>query len=151
MKVYRLEYEQFVPYPVEDIFGFFEKAENLEQLTPENLKFKILTPSPVKMNVGRLIDYTIKIFGINFHWRTMITDYYKNKKFIDEQLKGPYAFWHHTHSFKSVNDGTQINDKILYSLPFGVFGRIVHALVVKSELSKIFDYRQKVMNRLFPK
>jgi ligand-binding SRPBCC domain-containing protein len=132
------------------VYAFFEKAENLEQLTPNNLQFKILTPIPIKMNIGRLIDYTIKIFGINFHWRTMITDYKKNEKFVDEQLQGPYSFWHHTHTFVESNDGTQINDKVLYSLPFGVLGRIAHSLFIKRSLHKIFRYRQEIMNSLFP-
>ena len=102
------------------------------------------------MNVGRLIDYTIKIFGINFHWRTIITDYIKNEKFVDEQLKGPYAYWHHTHTFIESNDGTQIKDKIMYSLPFGVIGRIAHTLFIKRSLFKIFNYRQEIMNKVFP-
>jgi len=150
MKVYSLEYNQFIPYKIEEVFSFFEKAENLEQLTPYNLQFKILTPRPITMNIGRLIDYTIKIFGINFHWRTMITDYKKNTNFVDEQLKGPYAFWHHTHTFIESNDGTQINDKVLYSMPFGVFGTIAHFMFVKRSLHKIFNFRQETMNKIFP-
>ncbi|MFC1565626.1 SRPBCC family protein [Candidatus Neomarinimicrobiota bacterium] len=145
-----LEYNQFVPHPLDDVFAFFEKAENLEQLTPSNLKFKILTPTPINMTVGRLIDYTIKIFGTNFHWRTMITDYNKNENFIDEQLKGPYAFWHHTHSLSKSNGGTQIKDKVIYGLPFGIFGRLAHGLFIRRSLFKIFNYRQDSMNKLFP-
>jgi len=150
MKVYSLEFNQFVPHKIETVFSFFEKAENLEQLTPGNLKFKVLTPSPIKMNIGRLIDYTIRIFGLNFHWRTMISDYKKNDSFIDEQLKGPYAFWHHTHSFTESKSGTLINDNILYSMPFGIFGRIAHFIFVKRSLLKIFNYRQETMDRIFP-
>lgn len=101
------------------------------------------------MSVGRLIDYTIKIFGINFHWRTIITDYIKNENFVDEQLKGPYAFWHHTHTFTKSSKGTNINDKIVYSMPFGVIGRIIHSIFVKRSLYKIFNYRQELMNKLF--
>lgn len=132
------------------MFNFFEKPENLEKLTPSNLGFKILTPSPVSMNVGRLIDYTIRIFGINFHWRTIISDYIKNEKFVDEQLKGPYAFWHHTHTFVELNGGTQISDNIVYSLPYGIFGRIAHSFFVERSLHQIFNYRQKIMKKIFP-
>jgi len=149
MKIHSLEYNQFVPHKVDKVFSFFEKAENLDQLTPKNLSFKILTPSPINMNVGRLIDYTIKIFGINFHWRTLITDYKKNYGFVDEQLKGPYSFWHHTHTFIESNGGTQINDKVLYSMPFGIIGTLAHLLFVKRSLHKIFNVRQETMNKIF--
>ena len=138
-----------MPQPIEEVFIFFEKPENLEKLTPSNLGFKILTPSPISMNVGRLIDYTIRIFGINFHWRTLITDYVQNIKFVDEQLKGPYSYWHHAHTFESSNDGTFINDKVTYALPFGIFGRIAHRLFIKRSLNNIFDYRVKVINQMF--
>ena len=131
------------------MFNFFEKPENLEKLTPSNLGFKILTPSPISMNVGRLIDYTIRIFGINFHWRTMITDYIQNIKFVDEQLKGPYSFWHHSHTFESSNGGTFIKDKVIYALPFGILGRIAHSLFIKRSLNTIFNYRVEVINQMF--
>ena len=131
------------------MFKFFEKPENLEKLTPSNLGFKILTPSPITMNIGRLIDYTIRIFGINFHWRTMITDYVQNIKFVDEQLKGPYSFWHHTHTFELSNGGTFINDKVIYALPFGILGRIAHSLFIKRSLNTIFNYRVEVINKMF--
>lgn len=151
MKIYSLEYNQFVAHPLEEVYAFFEKPENLEKLTPNSLGFEILTPSPIKMNVGRLIDYAIKIVGINFHWRTIITDYDKNNSFVDEQLKGPYAFWHHKHSFLASGDGTQINDVVHYSLPFGILGRIAHVLFVKKMLYRIFNHRQSVINTLFAK
>lgn len=149
MKVYSLEYNQFVARPIEEVFAFFEKPENLEKLTPNSLDFKILTPSPIKMSIGRLIDYTIKIMGINFHWRTIITDYETNKYFVDEQLKGPYSYWHHKHTFKADGNGTQINDIVHYSLPFGIVGRAVHFLFVKKMLHRIFNYRQTIINKLF--
>jgi len=138
-----------VPQPIEVVFKFFEKPENLEKLTPLNLGFKILTPYPISMNVGRLIDYTIRIFGINFHWKTMITDYLQNIKFVDEQLKGPYSFWHHTHTFESSSSGTYLNDKVIYAMPFGIIGRIVHSLFIKRSLNDIFNYRVEVINKMF--
>lgn len=138
-----------MPQPIEVVFKFFEKPENLEKLTPLNLGFKILTPYPISMNVGRLIDYTIRIFGINFHWKTMITDYLQNIKFVDEQLKGPYSFWHHTHTFESSSSGTYLNDKVIYAMPFGIIGRIVHSLFIKRSLNDIFNYRVEVINKMF--
>lgn len=101
------------------------------------------------MSIGRLIDYTIKIMGINFHWRTIITDYEINKYFVDQQLKGPYAFWHHKHTFSASGSSTQINDTVHYSLPLGIAGRIANAIFVRKMLHKIFNYRQNIINKIF--
>jgi len=101
------------------------------------------------MSIGRLIDYTIKIIGVNVHWRTVITDYEVNKYFVDQQLKGPYSFWHHKHTFSVSGSGTQINDTVHYSLPLGIAGRIAHTLFVRKMLYKIFNHRQDVINKIF--
>lgn len=149
MKVYTIEREQLIRKPIKEVFSFFENAGNLAQITPSNLRFMILTPFPIVMKTGTLIDYTIKVFGIGVHWRTLITDYDPPREFTDEQLKGPYAFWHHRHEFVSTEDGTLIRDKVTYALPFGIIGRLVHALFVKRQLQQIFDFRTSIIKRIF--
>ena len=96
MKLYEINTTQFIEKPIEVVFDFFSKPENLERITPKNLSFKILTPTPIKMEKGALIDYTIKIIVVPIHWRTYISDYDPPHKFVDQQIKGPYSFWHHT-------------------------------------------------------
>jgi ligand-binding SRPBCC domain-containing protein len=149
MKTYTLLREQFVARPREEVFAFFEHPENLAKITPPSLGFLILTPSPVMMKSGALIDYTIKVFGIRQHWRTYISHYDPPHRFVDEQLKGPYTFWHHTHSFEAAEGGTMIRDEVRYLMPFGPIGRLVNALVVRGQLKRIFDYRAGVIAKLF--
>jgi len=112
MKVYELNVTHQIDAPLDKVFDFFSKPENLSEITPAKLGFNILTPSPIKMEKGTLIDYTIKLMGIPLRWRSLITDYDPPKKFVDEQLKGPYSYWHHTHTFKAVDKGVEMNDVV---------------------------------------
>lgn len=101
------------------------------------------------MKVGTLIDYTIKVLGLRVRWTTLITTYNPPHKFVDEQLRGPYSFWHHTHSFGAVAGGTMIIDDVCYALPLGFLGRLAHALVVRRDLESIFRHREKIIAELF--
>ena len=148
MKVYELNLTQHIDAPLERVFDFFSKPENLAEITPSKLAFNIITPSPILMEKGTLIDYTIRLAGIPVRWRTLITFYDPPKKFTDEQIKGPYSFWHHTHTFKAVNGGVEMKDIVRYVIPFGVLGRLLHFLWIKNDLKKIFDYRKQVINKV---
>jgi ligand-binding SRPBCC domain-containing protein len=141
MKVYTLKAEQFVARPLAEVFAFFERPENLAKITPETLGFVILTPLPIEMRAGTLIDYTIKVMGFRLRWRTLISSYDPPHAFVDEQLKGPYTLWHHTHRFRAVEGGTMISDEVKYALPLGLLGRLAHALFVRRQLKGIFAYR----------
>ena len=134
---------------MEEVFGFFSSPENLSKLTPKRLNFKILTPSPILMKEGQIIDYTIRIFGFRVRWRTIITEFANNKMFIDQQLKGPYSMWHHTHIFKDLNGKVEMTDKIIYVMPFGIIGRIVNFMLVQKDLNSIFSFRKDVINKIF--
>ena len=144
-----LETEQFVPRPLKDVFAFFEAPENLARITPSAMGFTTLTPSPITMKEGALIDYTIRLGGLPLHWRTLISEYSPPFRFVDEQLAGPYTFWHHTHEFEEVEGGTLIRDTVRYLLPFGPLGRLVHSLFVRRQLESIFAYRHKVIAKQF--
>ncbi|RAP33129.1 CDP-paratose 2-epimerase [Candidatus Marinamargulisbacteria bacterium SCGC AG-439-L15] len=147
---YILNQEQFVPYPIDEVFSFFSKAENLEKITPPKLKFRILTPTPVPMHPGVVIDYKIRIFPFTMRWTSIISEYTPPHHFTDVQLKGPYDLWHHTHGFKSVDGGTLMTDSVTYRMPFGLLGRLVHFLWVKRDIESIFKHRQKVLSTFFP-
>lgn len=149
MKLYTLESNQFINKPIEEVFQFFSKPENLSVITPAKLGFKILSPNPIKMGVGRLIDYNIYLMGIPIHWRTLITDYEPPNMFVDQQIKGPYAMWHHTHTFHKVKGGVEIKDRVVYSIPFGFLGRLLNYLWIKRDLNNIFLHRKKVIDKLF--
>ena len=149
MKTFEINMKQYINKPLEVVFEFFSKPENLEMITPKSLSFNILTPTPIKMEKGSLIDYTIRLFGIPIHWRTLISDYEPPFRFVDQQIKGPYTFWHHTHTFKLVEGGVEIIDEVKYSLPLGWLGTLAHSIWVRKDLEKIFEYRKTVIQHYF--
>jgi ligand-binding SRPBCC domain-containing protein len=136
----------FVARDLETTFGFFADAGNLQRLTPPWLDFSILTPQPIPMRTGTLIDYRIRLHGIPVRWRTEIADWAPPVRFVDQQLRGPYRLWHHTHTFTATDDGTLVEDTVRYR-PLG--GRLVHALFVKRDLERIFTYRQEAILKAF--
>ena len=141
--------EQWVPQPIDKIFDFFTDPKNLEILTPKFLKFKILriTSSPIRK--GTLLDYSLKIRKIPIRWQSKITECIPEVRFSDEQTKGPYKFWYHTHQFFEKNGGTIIRDRIFYKLPGWIPGDIIAHWFVKKDLEKIFFYRREVIEKLF--
>jgi len=149
MKTFEINMKQYINKPLEVVFEFFSKPENLEMITPKSLSFNILTPTPIKMEKGSLIDYTIRLFGVPIHWRTLISDYEPPFRFVDQQIKGPYTFWHHTHTFRLVEGGVEIIDQVKYSLPLGWLGTLAHAIWVRKDLEKIFEYRKTVIQNYF--
>ena len=149
--MYNIKFSQFIPQPIDKVFAFFARPENLECITPKNLKFSIKTLSPIRMETGQIIDYNIKIKGFPLRWRSLISSYDPPYRFIDEQIRGPYSKWHHTHTFTKENGGTKIDDQIEYSLPFGLLGRITHSIWIKKDLEKIFEYRSKTIEKVFRK
>ena len=149
MDCYELNSHQFIPEPIEKVFSFFSKPENLENITPERLHFTIHTPSPIPMDVGQIIDYTIRIRGISMHWRSRIARYDPPNCFIDEQIKGPYSIWHHTHTFMQKDGGTYIIDHVKYKIPFGFIGKIANSVWISRDLNSIFSYRKKAIAKIF--
>lgn len=147
---YVLEREQLVPRPRGEVFAFFEDAANLERITPPFLHFRVLTPAPIAMKPGALIDYRIRLFGVPLKWRTRIEAYEPTARFVDTQLRGPYKLWHHLHEFIDVPGGTMMTDRVEYQLPFGPLGRAAHAVFVRATLERIFDYRRDVIASLYP-
>lgn len=149
MKTYTLEREQIIPRSRTETFAFFCDAFNLEQITPPFLKFRVTTPRPIQMATNALIDYELKLYGIPFRWRTVIETWQPEELFVDRQLKGPYALWHHTHTFEEIAPNkTLMKDRVLYQIPFGIFGQMTHPLFIKRSLKTIFDYRAKATAEL---
>jgi ligand-binding SRPBCC domain-containing protein len=146
MKEFTLEVEQFLPRPRTEVFPFFSEARNLETLTPPFLNFEVLTPAPIVMRVGLLIDYRIKLHGIPIRWRTEIVDWDPPHRFVDTQLSGPYKLWHHTHTFEEKDGGTLCRDVVRY-WPRG--GALMNWLFVRADVERIFAYRQEKLRELF--
>jgi ligand-binding SRPBCC domain-containing protein len=151
MGFYTLHRELWVPYPLCTVFDFFSRAENLEQITPPWMRFRILTPLPIVMKPGATVAYSLRVRGIPLRWLTEIERWNPPFEFIDVQAKGPYKLWRHEHRFSELYAGTLIADTVEYALPFGPLGRLVHRLQVARDLSRIFDYRAQQVQALLPR
>ena len=100
------------------------------------------------MRRGAEIDYTIRWLGLPLRWKTLITAYDPPHSFVDQQVRGPYSLWQHSHSFEETPEGTVVSDRVDYRLPLGPLGGIANSLVVARQLRGIFSYRQRAMNDL---
>jgi ligand-binding SRPBCC domain-containing protein len=147
-RTHQLARSQLVPRPISEVFAFFADARNLEVITPPFLRFSILTPMPIEIRTGSQLDYRLSLFGVPLSWRTRITDWQPNARFVDEQESGPYALWRHTHEFEVNGDSTIMTDLVQYSLPMGPLGTLAHRLFVRGTLERIFDYRRAAIERL---
>ena len=145
MAEYILTRELTLDLPVATVFDFFADAGNLERITPPELNFHIITPQPIDIRQGTLIDYTLKMRGIPVKWRTEISVWEPPFRFVDQQLRGPYKQWIHRHTFTEMGaNETHMEDEVRYRLPLEPVGDIAH-FMVRRELEYIFDYRQKVV------
>lgn len=148
MSTYRLIREQTIARPLDEAFAFFADARNLETLTPPWLRFEILTPGKIDMQVGTIIQYALRVHGLPIHWTTAITVWNPPIEFVDVQLQGPYVLWHHRHTFESLGESTRMMDEVHYRLPIGWLGRAMNSVLVRRDLGAIFDYREQTIRRL---
>ena len=149
--IYSLKVKQKISQPIEEVWNFFATPKNLNELTPKNMNFNIISGRSDDFFPGKIISYSVNPFKFwNIKWVTEITHINKNKLFIDEQRFGPYSMWHHEHHFIKNEDGsTTIYDKVIYKIPFGIIGKIAHKLFIKKRLTEIFNFRKKRINQLF--
>lgn len=135
---------QRVPTPLDETFEFFARPENLARITPPWLGFRMVSDD-VRMREGLRIEYRVRPLGVPQRWVSEITAYDPPHRFVDEQVAGPYARWHHEHRFRAVDGGTEVTDTVTYALPFGPIGRLAHGLLVRRQLESIFDYRERTL------
>ncbi len=144
---FQVHQEQLLSYPIEQVFRFFASPENLNLLTPPWANFSILSPQPIEMAVGTVIEYRIRLRGVPVTWRSEITEWQPPFAFCDVQLRGPYRFWVHRHTFEERPDGTLVTDHVDYGV---LGGALVNRLFVAGELKRIFGYRKTRLHELFP-
>ena len=151
MKVKRKSWKQFIPSPMEEVWAFFSRPENLNAITPPDMSFEIRSDiRNVEMYQGMIIQYKISPFlGIKMDWVTEITHVVEGKYFIDEQRFGPYALWHHQHHFEAVEGGVQMEDILHYKVPYGPIGTMADEVFVGKKIDAIFQYRRTAVDQLF--
>jgi ligand-binding SRPBCC domain-containing protein len=137
-----LERRQVVPVDIEQAFAFFADASNLETITPPWLRFRILE-APRTLELGSLLTYRLRLFGVPIRWRTEIVEWRPPVGFTDVQLAGPYRRWEHTHRLRRVEGGAEIYDHVVYRLPFEPLTGLLERATVRRWLTAIFDYRAR--------
>lgn len=147
MRTFTLESVQWLPRPIGEVFPFFADAANLERITPPWLRFSVLTPGPVEMRVATRIDYRLRVRGVPLRWQSEITAWEPPLRFADEQRRGPYRLWVHEHTFRERDGGTEVRDHVTYAVPGGW---LVERLLVGPDVRRIFAYRRRALEELFP-
>lgn len=147
--MYTLKRGCIVNTTLEAAWAFISRPENLNRITPADMEFRILSDVPREMYDGLLIRYRVRIpFLGTRDWLTEIKHIRERRSFVDEQRRGPYRLWYHYHEITGVPAGVRFVDEVTYVLPFGLLGRLVHALFVRRTLDRIFRYRNEQLIRL---
>lgn len=148
-KDWHVTMSQWLPLPPEELFTFFGDAYNLERITPKLLNFHVVTPRPIEMKPGTLIDYKLRVRGVPMRWRTEIEAWDPPRMFIDNQLRGPYQRWHHTHTFTPERGGTRCDDVVRYRPPGGPLAPLINKLAVERDVLAIFRHRAQWLHNHF--
>ncbi len=150
MRLYQLAAKQTLPIKIEEAWEFLSNPANLTVITPDKMKFNILSGADRPMFPGQIIQYEVSPFAVyTTRWVTEITHVKQGEYFVDEQRFGPYALWHHKHFLKPVEQGVEMEDIIDYKIPFGILGQMMHPIFVKKQLEAIFNYREQKLIELF--
>jgi ligand-binding SRPBCC domain-containing protein len=153
MKIYHLKRTQILPISSTEAWSFFSSPRNLQDLTPKKIKFKIISISgDGTMYPGQIIRYKIKVPPFwTVNWVSEITHVHEGAYFVDDQRFGPYALWHHRHSFRQMKDCVEMTDEVHYAIPYGVIGRLANWLFVERSVNAIFDFRYTILENRFGK
>jgi ligand-binding SRPBCC domain-containing protein len=144
MRIHELRREQVLEGTPDELFAFFADARNLEALTPPLLRFRVITPEPIEMGAGTFIQYRLRLHGVPVGWKTLIQAWEPPHRFVDVQVSGPYALWHHTHELTPVGSAqTLMRDRVRYAVGFGPLGELAHRLLVRRDVEAIFDFRAR--------
>jgi hypothetical protein len=146
MRVHAFTAEVWLPLLLDEVFSFFADAGNLERITPPWLRFRIVTPQPIEMKVGTIIDYELRVHGLPLRWRALIKEWKPPERFVDDQVRGPYRQWIHEHTFEPRDGGALARDLVRYAVPLDF---IAHPLFVRRDIERIFSFRRETLRAIF--
>jgi ligand-binding SRPBCC domain-containing protein len=150
MKLYQLRSKQALPISKQKAWDFLSQPKNLKVITPEHMGFHILSGGDKPMFPGQIIQYKVSPFpGFTTKWVSEITQVEYGNYFVDVQLFGPYALWHHKHFIHEIEGGVVMEDIIDYKIPLGILGQMAHPIIVKKQLKQIFKFREEKLTNLF--
>lgn len=149
MKIYTMENSLTIKAPIEDMWEFFSNPKNLSVLTPPKLRLRFIQEPSRSMFKGQRVLYCLSpLPGLRFRWEGEIIEVAQLERFIDEQRKGPFAYWRHEHLFFRKEEGTDIWDYLQYALPFGLIGTAIQP-IVNREMKEMFKYRNEKVEEVF--
>jgi ligand-binding SRPBCC domain-containing protein len=163
-----LEFEQWVPFPIERVFAFFSNPENVPRIMPASSSTKLIAlnrkpapppppgiPGDKAAGVGSTIVTSFRVFPflpLRAQWIARITEFEWNHYFADVQDRGLFQSWHHRHEFRAETrggvGGTLVRDLIDYEVGFGFLGRLANALLVRRQMLSTFAQRQQSLPKL---
>jgi ligand-binding SRPBCC domain-containing protein len=151
MNIHTISEQIEIQASLDEVWGFISSPRNLQQITPDYMGFKIITPNlPDRMYPGMIIAYKVSpVMGIKMTWVTEITQVEEKKYFVDEQRIGPYKMWHHEHFIEATEQGVLMKDIVNYKLPLGFLGELAHYLFVRKQLKEIFQYRRNTLEEKY--
>lgn len=141
--------EQWIAKKPEDVFAFYADESNLEKLMPPSFDFHVLGKSTPSLQEGTLVDFRHKLYGIPMHGQVRIREWEPGRRFVDEQVKGPFKAWLHSHEVWPMADGTLLRDKVRYQVPVGWLGNILGGWKVENDIKAIFEFRRKRISEIF--
>jgi ligand-binding SRPBCC domain-containing protein len=143
-----LEARVWLARPRPEVFAFFADPRNLGRVTPPRMGLRLRT-DVTRLAAGVVLDFGARWLGVPLRWRTYIREYDPPYRFVDVQVRGPWARWEHRHMFREEGGGTWVEDRVTYRLPFGPLGRLAHAAVVEGQLRRAWAYRQARLEEFF--
>jgi ligand-binding SRPBCC domain-containing protein len=141
-QVYRFEEVVVVPAPLSEVFAYLRQPNNLLDIMPKDMKLEVAWPKDKLLNLGDEFTTKMRKNGLPVTWRSRVTHFEQDISFTDIQLGGPFRRWDHTHTVKSVSQGTEVRDEILIEMPLGVLGQFAMWLFVRADLQRTFDHRR---------
>ena len=147
MADYILESRVWLARTRAEVFAFFADPSHLVLITPPAFRLRLVGGPPV-LSTGAVLDMRLQWLGVPIGWRTFIREWDPPYRFVDVQVRGPYARWEHRHRFLEEGGGTWVEDRVTYRLPFGPLGRAAHALIVQRQIAALWRYRTRRLGEL---